>query len=106
MDTSGAKKWLKTSGLAALGGGIAAVVATAMDPSKYQFPRDFGTGKMWPYFFSGMGVTFAALLMKSPLGQKAMKEYQDSQAQLAADREELERIKSRIGKAEDKGEKP
>lgn len=69
MDTSGAKKWLKTSGLAALGGGIAAVVATAADPSKYHFPRDLGTGKMWPYFFSGASMTFGALLLKSPLGK-------------------------------------
>lgn len=91
MDTRASIKWIKTSALAALGGGIAAVIATAMDPTKYRFPRDFGTGKLWPYFFSGAGVT---LLVRSPLGRWAMSAYRETQAQLEADREALEKLKA------------
>lgn len=89
-------KWLKTSGLAALGGGIAAIVATAADPTKYRFPQDLGSGKMWPYFFSGVGVTFAALLIKSPLGERAMTIYRDSQDQLKASQQTITQTKAEL----------
>ena len=45
-------KWVRTSALAAIGGGIAGSVSALMDPQKYQFPRDFGSGKMWTYFLT------------------------------------------------------
>jgi hypothetical protein len=85
MDTRASLKWIKTSLLAAVGGGIAAMTAAAMDPTKYQFPRDFGTGKLWPYFFSGMIVTFGAL------SKHSIDEYRKSQEQLEADREALKK---------------
>ncbi len=95
------KAWLKTTILAGLGGGIAAMFAAANDPTKYVFPRDFGSGKLWPFFFQGAAITIGALLIKSPLGQKMMteikasdKQIRDAEDKLQKDREELERLKA------------
>jgi hypothetical protein len=74
------KKWLKTTLMAVVGGGVAAAVTAAFDPQKYNIAHDLGSGKLWLYFFEGAGVTFIALLMKSPLGQQVMTAYKDSQA--------------------------
>jgi hypothetical protein len=86
-------KWLKTAVIAALGGGIAAIVATAADPAKYHFPRDLGSGKMWPYFLQGIALTFGAMLLKSPLGQKVVEAMKDSQAQLKQSQADLAQAK-------------
>ena len=45
-------KWLKTTGLAAIGGGIAGIVSALMDPEKYVFPATSaaaacGSGFLW-----------------------------------------------------------
>ena len=96
MDTKAAITWTRTAVLTALGGGIAAVVATAADPQKYRFPQDLGSGRMWPYFLTGMGLTFGGMLIRSPLGQKAMGAYQKSQAQMASDKAELEALKAQF----------
>jgi hypothetical protein len=82
MDKEAMVKWSKTTIIAALGGGFASVFAAAMDPAKYRFPQDFGTGKMWPFFFQGAGLMFVGLILKSPLGQEVMSSFKQSQQQL------------------------
>jgi len=64
-------RWLKTTGLTLVGGGIAATITQALDPSIYHFPEDLGSGKLWVHFLGGMVVAFVALLMKSPLDPSA-----------------------------------
>lgn len=78
-------KWLKTTGIAVVGGGVAGAFAAAMDPSKYHFPHDFGSGKLWKFFLEGCAMTLMALLIKSPLGQKVMTSFQQSQQQAKDD---------------------
>lgn len=75
-------KWLKVSGLSAIGGGVASSVGALADPTKYSFPKDLGTGRMWPFFLQGAGLTFVAMLLKSPLGVKILSSVKESQAQL------------------------
>jgi hypothetical protein len=89
-----ALKWLKVSLLAALGGGIAAAFTASMDPLKYSFPHDFGSGKLWKFFFMGVAVTFGALLVKSPLGQKAMSAYKETHEKMAENKPVLEEAKA------------
>lgn len=96
MDLQGSFRWLKTSGVAIVGGGIATTVAAMMDPTKYHFPHDLFSGKLWPYFFAGVGMTFGALLIHSPLGQKVMTTYKESQAQLEADKKTIEDLKAQL----------
>jgi hypothetical protein len=96
MDNEAALKWLKTALLAAAGGGIAAAVTAAFDPQKYNIAHDLGSGKMWIYFFQGFAVTFGALLLKSPLGQKVMTTYKDSQAQLKESQASIEATKAEL----------
>ena len=81
--------WIKTSLLAALGGGIAGVAAAATNPALYRFPQDLGSGKMWIHFFTGAAVTFGALCLKSPVGQKVMLSFKDSQTQLEQSKADL-----------------
>lgn len=88
--------WLKTAIFAALGGGVAGSVAALADPTKYRFPQDLGSGRMWPFFLSGAAMTVGAMLLKSPLGQSAMKAYTESQEQLKADKALLEQTKQDI----------
>lgn len=90
MDRQELKKWLKTTAMATVGGGIGAAVTAAFDPNKYNIRHDIGSGKLWIYFFEGFGVTLAALLIKSPLGQQVMGAYRDSQTQLAANKADVE----------------
>lgn len=75
--------WVRTMLIATVGGGIAAMVAAAMDPTKWRFPQDLGSGKLLPFFFEGAGAMFLGLLIKSPLGQRFMASYKESQTQLA-----------------------
>lgn len=96
MDIPAVKKWIKTALLAVVGGGIAGAVTAAFDPQRYNIRHDLGSGKLWIYFFEGAGVTFGALLLKSPLGQQVMGAYKDSQAQTAQSRAELQAAKSQL----------
>lgn len=83
------KKWVTTVLVAGFGGGVAGVVATLADPSKYAFPRDLGSGKMWPFFLSGAAVAVGAMFLKSPFGQKVMEQAKESQAQIAQTKADL-----------------
>jgi hypothetical protein len=93
-NTRSILKWLRTALISALGGGIAAIVATAADPQKYRFPQDLGSGKMWPYFLAGIGLTFGGMLLKSPFGQTTLAALKDAQAQLKESQETLEKAKA------------
>jgi hypothetical protein len=94
------KSWLKTALMAAGGGGIAGAVAAAFDPKKYDIRHDIGSGKLWIFFFQGFGLTFLALLVKSPFGQQMIGAYKDSQSQLEQSRKEIERLKAQADKTE------
>ena len=74
--------WLKTTLVATLGGGIAGATAALMDPTKYSFPHDLGSGKLWKFFIQGALMVGGATLIKSPLGQKVIAEYKESQQTL------------------------
>lgn len=90
------RQWIKTTVVAALGGGAAAIVATAADPQKYRFPQDLGSGKMWPYFLTGIGLTLLGRWLHSSQGQKVMTDFKDSQAQLEADKKSLADLKAQF----------
>lgn len=92
------RNWVKTVAIAAVGGGVAGSVAALSDPAKYVFPRDLGTGKMWPFFLSGAGVAVGALLLKSPFGTKVMSAVKESQTQLAESKQAIEQAKSDLKK--------
>lgn len=70
-----------------------AALAAAMDPTKWSFPRDLGSGKLFPFFFGGAGMTFAALVTQSPFGKKMIAVYRDSQAQIQQAKREIEEAK-------------
>jgi hypothetical protein len=95
MDKQKLVTWLKTTGLAVVGGGIAAVVTTLSEP-EYHFPQELVSGKLFIHFLGGAAVTFAALLLKSPLGQQTMAAYKDSQAQLAQSKADLAAAKEAL----------
>jgi hypothetical protein len=90
------KKWFRTSVLAGLGGGIAGAFAAATDATKYNFPHDLGSGKLWKFFFMGAAITFGGLLIKSPFGQQMMGAYKQSQEDLAASQAALEETKAAL----------
>jgi hypothetical protein len=92
-------KWIKTTALTVLGGGIAGMFSAAMDPTKYSLAHDFGSGKLWKYFAMGAGLTLGALLVKSPLGVSALSAYQQSQAQAKEDAALLDKVKKDITEA-------
>jgi hypothetical protein len=94
-----AKKWTISAVVASVGGGIAGAAAAAFDPTKYKFPHDFGTGKLFPYFFTGAGLTFMGMLLHSPLGQKVMGAYKATQEQLAQSQLDLAQAKSELKSA-------
>jgi hypothetical protein len=71
-------KMLSSTLLAALGGGIAGAFSAAMNPAVYSFPKDFGSGKLWKFFFMGAGLTISGMVLHSPLGQKIMAQVQQS----------------------------
>jgi hypothetical protein len=88
--------WIKTTLIAMLGGGVAGAFAAAMDPSKYHFPKDFGSGKLWEYFAEGAITVGVALVIKSPFGQSMMTAFKDSQQQLKQSKEDVEQTKESI----------
>lgn len=87
-------KWLKTTLIAVIGGGLAAALAAAFDPQKYNIAHDFGSGKLWDFFLEGAGMTFVALLIKSPFGQQTLGAFKDTQTQLQANRDLLQDTKA------------
>lgn len=104
------KKWVTTTVIAMLGGGAAAAFAAMTDPAKYQFPQDFGSGKLWKYVFMGWGLTFAGILIKSPVGQKVIAITNQSKEQLAQTQKELDQAKANLkagtGQAQKSDTKP
>lgn len=88
--------WIKTSIIATVGGGIAGAFAAAMDPSKYRFPHDFGSGKLWEFFFEGAVTVGAATLIKSPFGQGVLAAFKDSQKQLKEGKDDIAKTKADI----------
>lgn len=104
-----AKKWIISAGGAVVGGGIAGAFTAALDPTKYHFPQDFGSGKLWKYFGMGAALTLGGMLLHSPLGQKVLGSYKATQEQLAQTQRDLEQAKSEIkssAKLTDAGGKP
>jgi hypothetical protein len=93
-DVSTARKWIFGAVGSALGGGIAGAGAAAFDPGKYRFPQDFGSGKLWPFFFMGFGLTLGGYILRSPWGQKVMTMFQQSQSDLEQSRKDLEKAKA------------
>lgn len=87
------KSWLKMLVIAAFGGGIAGSVAALSDPAKYTFPRDLGSGKMWPFFLSGAGTAVGAMLLKSPLGIRIMDAVKQSKQDLQDSKAVLDQTK-------------
>lgn len=71
------KGWLKTIIVGGVGGGIAGSVAALADPTKYVFPRDLFSGKMWPFFLQGAALTIGALFLKSPLGVSLVDQFKE-----------------------------
>jgi hypothetical protein len=96
-----AKHWIITTVVAMLGGGAAAGFTAAMDPSKYDIRHDFGSGKLWPFVFMGWGLTFAGILIHSPLGQKVIAITKQSKAQLEQTQKDLDQAKADL-----RGDKP
>jgi len=90
------KSWAKTAIIASLGGGFASMFTAAMDPAKYSFPKDFGSGKLWPFFFQGAGLVFVGMILKSPFGQHMMSSFRQSQAQMKEDREAIDTVKQEL----------
>lgn len=87
-------KWIKTTLIAVLGGGLAAALAAAFDPQKYDIRHDIGSGKLWQFFLEGAGAMLVGLLIKSPLGQQALTSFKDSQQQLQEAKASLEQTKT------------
>ena len=90
------KKWIITTAVAMLGGGAAAGFSAMTDPSKYKFPQDLGSGKLWKYVFMGWALTFAGVLIHSPLGQKAIALTKQSKEQLDQTQKELNQAKDNL----------
>jgi hypothetical protein len=88
------KKWIITTALAMLGGGAAAGFAAMTDPSKYDFPKDLGSGKLWKYVFMGWALTFVGAFIKSPIGQHVIAVTKQSQEQLEQTQQELNQAKA------------
>lgn len=97
------RKWLKTTAIAVIGGGLAAATTMALDPTRYHFPHDIGSGKLLIQFFSGAGITFLALLLKSPLGQQVMASYKETQIQMKGDQALITESKTELRSASPDG---
>jgi hypothetical protein len=97
-----AGKWILTTIITMLGGGFAAAVPVMTDPAKYKFPQDIGSGKLWPYIFTGWALTLGGILIHSPLGQKAITFANQSKAQLAQSQKDLDQAKSDLTAKSDK----
>lgn len=87
---------------AIIGGGIAGLVAAMMDPTKYHFPQDLGTGKGWPFFWMGALLTISGMILHSELGQKIMGTLKQSQIQLEETQAELKALKDKAAGQGDK----
>lgn len=74
--------WIKTTIIATIGGGLAGALAASMDPQKYNWRHDIGSGKLWEFFIEGAVTVGLATLIKSPFGQQVMTSFKDSQQQL------------------------
>lgn len=77
-DIEGFKNWIKVALLSAIGGGIAGATSAVIDPSRFHFPHDFGSGKLWEYFLEGALLTFGAMVLKSPIGMKMLGSFNES----------------------------
>lgn len=91
--------WVKTGAITAVGGAIAGIFSAAMDPTKYRFPEDLGSGKMWKYCFMGAGLTLGGMLLKSPIGQKTITAFLDSQKQLEQAKQDIEKVQTELKKS-------
>ena len=96
MDRAETIKWVRTALISSVSGGVMAAIAAACDPSKYRFPADLGSGKLWPFFLAGAGAMFAGALLKSPLGQSAMQSYQDARAELEQAKKDIDKAKESL----------
>jgi len=94
-----AKKWVISAAIACAGGGLAGAFSAVMDPAKYHFPQDFGSGKLWKYFGMGAALTLGGMLLHSPLGQKILGSYKATQQQLAANQRDLDQAKAEFKSA-------
>jgi hypothetical protein len=93
MKLSKVMRWVLSTVVAMLGGGLAAIVPIVSDRSKYKFPEDFGSGKLWPYILMGWFLTFAGILLKSPVVKKAMDFSDQSEEQLEKAQHDLDKAK-------------
>lgn len=96
MNRAEAIKWIRTAAISSVSGGVMAAIAAACDPTKYSFPRDLGSGKLWPFFLAGAGAMFAGALLRSPLGQSAMQSYQDARAELEHAKQDIDKAKAAL----------
>jgi hypothetical protein len=98
-EVQGAKGWIKALVIGGVGGGIAGAFAAAMDPAKYQFPRDFGSGKLWKFFFQGALMTVGALSLKSPWGRQVVGSFKSTQAELQESQDTIAETKADLKSA-------
>jgi len=96
MDKDKVVTWARTAIIASVGGGFAAMFTAAMDPAKYTFPKDFGTGKLWPYFFQGAGLVFIGMVLKSPFGQHVVGAFKQSQEQMKESQADIAQTKAEL----------
>jgi hypothetical protein len=89
-----AKHWVITTVVSMLGGGAAAGFGAMMDPSKYDIRHDLFSGKLWKYVFMGWGLTFAGIMVKSPLGQKVIAVTKQNKEQLEQTQRDLDQAKA------------
>jgi hypothetical protein len=87
------KTTIKTVVIGAFGGGVASSIAALSDPTKYSFPKDLGTGKMWPFFLTGAGLAIGGLFLKSPVGQKVVLSVKESQEQIEQSKRDIQKTK-------------
>ena len=89
MDWVKIKRWIITTGGIVLGGGIAGAFTAALDPTKYRFPHDFGSGKLWEYFGEGCALTFGGCILNSPWGRRIMSGFQQTQKEIQEAKDNL-----------------
>ena len=94
MDVIKLKKTILSTVGAVVGGGVAGGASALFDPAKYSFPKDFGTGKLWPYVFTGAGLTLGGMFLHSNLGQKIFAGITRTQQQIAADQAAIQQAKA------------
>jgi hypothetical protein len=66
------RAWLRTVLLGLAGGAAAGGYTILIEPGFYHFPRDFGSGKLWEFFWGGFLLTVGGILVESPLGKRLM----------------------------------